>query len=108
MDDGNFVESISGWERVRLVRGEESASKHAGKKEREKPEREGEREREREGGGREAHKRSGRERGSDKCDYKSRRIISRIKRTRKSRVTPDNRRIANRGRDYGRRKLGNE
>jgi hypothetical protein len=66
------------------------------------------REREREGGGREAHKRSGRERGSDKCDYKSRRIISRIKRTRKSRVTPDNRRIANRGRDYGRRKLGNE
>jgi len=50
MDDGNFVESISGWERVRLVRGEESASKHAGKKEREKPEREGERERERGGG----------------------------------------------------------
>jgi len=53
-------------------------------------------------------KERGRDRRSDKRDYKSWRIISRIKRTRKSRVTPDNRRIANRGRDYGRRKLGNE
>jgi len=53
MDDGNFVESISGRERVRLVGGEESASKHGreGERRREEPERQGERQGERERGG---------------------------------------------------------